>query len=78
MALPGIDLLDLDRFQKLEHHEMFKKLRAEDPVSWHDLPGGKGFWNVVRHADLIAINRDTATYSSEAGGVSIPRPGRVR
>jgi len=75
MALPGIDLLDLDRFQKLEHHEMFKKLRAEDPVSWHDLPGGKGFWNVVRHADLIAINRDTATYSSEAGGVSILDPG---
>src|SRR5688572_18139366 len=75
MALPGIDLLDLDRFQKLQHHEMFKKLRAEDPVSWHDLPGGKGFWNVVRHADLIAINRDTATYSSEAGGVSILDPG---
>jgi cholest-4-en-3-one 26-monooxygenase len=75
MALPGIDLLDLDRFQKLEHHEMFKRLRAEDPVSWHDLPGGKGFWNVVRHADLIAINRDTATYSSEAGGVSILDPG---
>ena len=75
MALPGIDLLDLDRFQRLEHHEMFKRLREEDPVSWHDLPGGKGFWNVVRHADLIAINRDTATYSSEAGGVSILDPG---
>ena len=75
MALPGIDLLDLDRFQRLEHHEMFKRLRAEDPVSWHDLPGGKGFWNVVRHADLVAINRDTATYSSEMGGVSILDPG---
>ena len=53
---------------------MFKRLRAEDPVSWHDHPGGKGFWNVVQHADLIAVNRDTATYSSEAGGVSILDP----
>ena len=26
---PGIDLLDLDRFQRLEHHDMFKRLRAE-------------------------------------------------
>jgi cholest-4-en-3-one 26-monooxygenase len=75
MALPGIDLLDLDRFQRLEHHEMFKRLRNEDPVSWHDHPKGKGFWNVVRHADLIAINRDTATYSSELGGVSLLDPG---
>ncbi|TML08790.1 MAG: cytochrome P450 [Actinobacteria bacterium] len=75
MALPGIDLLDLDRFQRLEHHQMFKRLRAEDPVSWHDLPGGQGFWNVVRHADLIAVNRDTATFSSELGGVSILDPG---
>ena len=37
-----IDLLDLDRFQRLEHHEMFKRLRAEDPVSWHDYPGEPG------------------------------------
>jgi hypothetical protein len=65
MALPGIDLLDLDRFQKLEHHEMFKKLRAERPRVVARPARRQGFWNVVRHADLIAINRDTATYSSE-------------
>lgn len=76
MGLDGIDLLDLDRFQRLEHHEMFKRLRAEAPVSWHDgKNGARGFWNVVKHADLIAVNRDTATFSSEAGGISIPDPG---
>ena len=77
MALPGIDLLDLDRFQRLEHHEMFKRLRGEDPVSWHEHPLGRGFWNVVSHADLVAINRDTATYSSEMGGVSLLDPGEL-
>ena len=30
MTLDDIDLLDLDRFQRLEHHEMFRQLRAED------------------------------------------------
>ena len=50
MGLDGIDLLDLDRFQRLEHHEMFKRLRAEAPVSWHDHPAAKGFWNVVRRS----------------------------
>lgn len=76
--LPGIDLLDPDRFQRLEHHEMFKRLRAEAPVSWHDLPDGQGFWNVVKRADLVEVNRDVDTYSSEAGGVSIVGPGEGR
>jgi cholest-4-en-3-one 26-monooxygenase len=78
MTLEGIDLLDLDRFQRLEHWEMFDRLRQEDPVSWHDYPGAQGFWNVVRHEDLVAVNRDTASYSSEAGGISILTPDEYR
>ena len=74
MALEGINLLDLDRFQRLEHYEMFDRLRAEAPVSWHDYPNAKGFWNVVQHQDLVTVNRDTGLYSSETGGISILTP----
>ena len=70
-SIPGVDLLDLDRFQRLEHHEMFRRLRAEAPVSWHDHPRGDGFWNVVQHADLVQVNRDAERYSSEAGGITM-------
>lgn len=70
----GINLLDLDRFQRLGHHEMFTQLRSEAPVAWHDHPSGQGFWNVVTHKDLITVNRDPARYSSEVGGVSILSP----
>ena len=73
MSLDDINLLDLDRFQRLEHHEMFKRLREEAPVYWHDHPTSKGFWNVVQHADLIQVNRDTATFSSEASGSAATR-----
>jgi cholest-4-en-3-one 26-monooxygenase len=75
MRTEGIDLLDLDGFQRGEHHEMFRRLRAEEPVAWHPFPGGQGFWNVVTHEDLVTVNRDSVTFSSEAGGVSIPTPG---
>jgi cholest-4-en-3-one 26-monooxygenase len=75
VSIEGIDLLDLDRFQRLEHHDMFRRLRAEAPVSWHDHPSGRGFWNVVKHADLVTVNRDTDLYSSELGGISILDPG---
>ena len=74
MTTTTIDLLDLDRFQRLEHHEMFTRLRAEDPVSWHDEPGGAGFWNVVCHDDVLTVSRDSELYSSERGGVSIMDP----
>jgi cholest-4-en-3-one 26-monooxygenase len=72
MSIEGIDLNDPERFVRGEHHEMFRVLRAEDPVYWQtdDLKGG-GYWNVVKHADLIDVNRDTERFSSETGGTMI-------
>jgi cytochrome P450 len=67
---PGIDLLDLDRFRDGAHHEMFRRLRAEAPVAWHEHPTGAGFWNLTRHADVVAASRDSETFSSEAEGVN--------
>jgi cholest-4-en-3-one 26-monooxygenase len=71
MDLGEIDLLDLDRFQRQEHHAMFTALRAQDPIHWTEEPGGSGFWSLARHADLITINRDAEGFSSEAQGTSI-------
>ena len=31
MRLEEVDLLDLDRLRRQEHHEMFRVLPAEDP-----------------------------------------------
>lgn len=67
---PGVDLLDLDRFRDGEHHEMFRRMRAEAPVAWHEHPTDTGFWNLTRHADVVAASRDSQTFSSEAEGVN--------
>jgi len=77
LMTPDIDLLDLDRFQRLEHHEMFRRLRAENPVSWQDHPAGRGFWNVVKHPDVVIVNRDSELYSSELGATSILDPDEM-
>lgn len=50
---------------------MFTTLRREDPVHWTDEPEGPGFWSITKHADLVAVNRDTEGFSSEVGGVNI-------
>ncbi|HQV59051.1 MAG TPA: cytochrome P450, partial [Ilumatobacteraceae bacterium] len=67
-----IDVLDIDRFQRLEHHPMFAAMRQQPGLYWHDEPDGPGFWNVTRYDDLVQVNRDTANFSSEVGGISIP------
>lgn len=33
--------------------------------------GTAGFWSVTRHADLVTVSRDAATYSSAAGHIQI-------
>ena len=50
--LSDIDLLDLDRSSASKHHEMFKRLRAEDPVSWHDYGGGRASGTSCTHEDV--------------------------
>ena len=53
----------------------FAVLRAERPVSWHPPvedalmpdPTDRGFWAVTRHADVVAVSRDSDTYLSGKG-----------
>jgi len=59
-----IDLLSPERFAGGQPHDQFAWLREHDPVHWHDEPGGRGFWAVSRFADVWAVDRDFATYSS--------------
>jgi cholest-4-en-3-one 26-monooxygenase len=70
----AINLLDMERFQRGEHHEMFRRMRTEDPVSWTEQPDGRGFWNLVKHADVQFANRDPELFSSEIGGTSMLDP----
>jgi cholest-4-en-3-one 26-monooxygenase len=71
MQLSDIDLLDRDRFTRGVPHEWFTYLRREAPVFFHPEPGGPGFWVITKHADVITVGRDGATYSSDQkrGGV---------
>lgn len=70
--MQDVDLTDLDRFAAGFPHDVFTRLRREAPVWFHPptchTPGGEGFWVVSRHADVVAVASDAATFSSERGG----------
>jgi cytochrome P450 len=63
--------LDNEAFADEVPHEVFALLRRESPVHWYDWEHGRGFWCVTRHADLVAVEKDTATFSSEAGATAL-------
>ncbi len=72
LTLADVDLNDIDAFQAQRHHAMFEVLRREDPVHFQDEPDGPGYWCITKHADLMTVNRDYATFSTAAGGINIP------
>jgi cytochrome P450 len=65
-----IDLLDHGLFADHEPWEIFDRLVREAPVFFHPEPGGRGFWVVTKFDDVLAVVRDTKTFSSEVGGAA--------
>jgi cytochrome P450 len=63
MNLSEIDLLNPDRFVPRVPDEWFTYLRHHAPVFKHPEPGGRGFWVITRYDDVVAVNRDSETYS---------------
>ena len=70
MQLDDIDLL-AETWEHGVPYEQFDLLRREAPVFRHAEPHGPGFWAVTRHRDVVAVSRDSATWSSELGGTFI-------
>src|SRR6476661_5341362 len=56
---------------------LYKRLRHEAPVAWN---GKLGYWAVSRHADVVAVSRDSDRFCSRQGiltfeiGVEYPTP----
>ncbi len=48
----------------------FAKLRKASPIAWNDEPGERrGFWSVTRYDDVMRVNSDFETFSSQKGGI---------
>jgi cholest-4-en-3-one 26-monooxygenase len=65
-----VDLSDPATFAAGPPHEFFTWLRNEAPVWWHPPTEleQSGFWVCTKYRDVIAIERDVATFSSARGG----------
>lgn len=63
---PHIDLTAPETYDGGAPREVFKYLRTEEPVYWHEDPAqGVGFWAVTRREDLDFVSKNPALFSSQ-------------
>ncbi len=65
------DLADPRLYAEGIPQAVFAEIRSRPGVCWNEMPDGSGFWAVARHADLVEVSRDAATYSSAVGHIQI-------
>jgi len=76
---PGFDLTDPDLYAHRVPQEEFAALRRAAPVRWNPQPTDMGFhddgfWAVTKHRDVVAVSRDSDTWSSYENGAIIRFP----
>ncbi|MGW2743068.1 cytochrome P450 [Streptomyces sp. NPDC001450] len=74
------DVFDPRRYAAGVPYTDYRVLRDHHPVAWQaepevlGWPAGPGFWAVTRHADVVRVLKDSATYSSYIGATQIRDP----
>ena len=76
LVAPGMDLTDPDLYASRVPQEEFAELRRSAPIRWNPQPSDMGFnddgfWAVTRHQDVVAISRDSDTFSSYENGAIV-------
>lgn len=63
-----VDLLDPARYAREGYpHELWTRLRAEDPVAYVESEALEPFWAITKHADIMEISKQPLIFSSEPG-----------
>src|SRR5689334_19547480 len=72
-AYPEIDqdvLTESGKFTGGQPYDLFARLRAQAPVSWQrEGQNGPGFWALTRYEDVMRVDGDPKTFSSQKGGI---------
>lgn len=76
ISVGGVDLADPDTYLSGMPFDAFRSLRRHAPVAWHPYKDGPGFLALTGYDEILAVSRDSATWSSQTAGVffDVPSP----
>ena len=75
ISIGGVDLADPRVYTEGIPYDAFRKLRERAPVAWHPYKDGPGFLALTAYDEVLAVSRDSVTWSSETDGVHYDVPG---
>jgi cytochrome P450 len=70
-ALDTIDVSDPAIYQQDTWQPLFARLRGEAPVHYCSESRYGPYWSVTRYNDIMTVELDHATYSSQLGGIQV-------
>ncbi len=70
-GIAPIDVSDPELYRTDTWQEPFAKLRREDPVQYVPDSAYGAYWSVTKYNDIMTVELDPQTYSSEIGGITI-------
>lgn len=73
VPIEEINVIDGRLFQEDLHWDHFKRLRAEDPVHFNELPGIGRYWSLTKFDDIMYVDTHHELFSSAHGIVLGPR-----
>src|SRR5262245_22032360 len=72
-AYPELDadvLADPELFTQGQPFDVYSRLRTAAPVTWQrEGTNGPGFWALTRYQDVMRVDGDPETFSSQKGGI---------
>jgi cytochrome P450 len=75
ISIGGVDLVDPGTYESAVPYQAFRELRLRAPVAWHPYKDGPGFLALTGYDEVLAVSRDSVTWSSETDGVHFDVPG---
>lgn len=52
------ELVNPELYETEEIHDVYSKLRKEDPVHWTEPRGYRPFWAITKHADILEVEKN--------------------
>jgi cytochrome P450 len=74
IPLEQIDVSDANLFMNNVHWGYFERLRKEDPVHYCSDSHFGPFWSITKFNDIMEMEKDHQTFSSEGGITLVDRP----
>ncbi len=70
-SLAAVDVSDPALYERDTWGPLFARLRREAPVHWCAESRYGPYWSVTRYDDIMTVELDHATYSSQLGGIQV-------